>query len=138
MLTYDGVRMRVGATTDAAGPSAIVATRRARGEIYGRLDALRDRYADAIRTGFPKIPRRVSGYNLPYLLPEHGFNVARALVGSEGTCVMVLRDGGEPDPESDGARPRRARLPDVYAGRRSRRPRSWRIGRSASKAWTTG
>src|SRR6185312_7049474 len=28
--------------------------------------------------------------NLPALLPEQGFNVARALVGSEGTCVTVL------------------------------------------------
>ncbi|MGH7965456.1 MAG: FAD-binding and (Fe-S)-binding domain-containing protein, partial [Candidatus Binatia bacterium] len=32
----------------------------------------------------------VSGYNLPKLLPEHGFHIARALVGSEGTCVTIL------------------------------------------------
>ena len=32
----------------------------------------------------------MSGYNLDELLPENGFNVARALVGSEGTCVTVL------------------------------------------------
>src|SRR5213076_275027 len=43
-----------------------------------------------IRREFPEIPRRVSGYNLPWLLPERGFDLARALVGSEGTCVMVL------------------------------------------------
>ena len=43
-----------------------------------------------IRQRFPKIPRRVSGYNLDELLPEHEFNVARALVGTEGTCVSVL------------------------------------------------
>src|SRR5206468_6624695 len=36
-------------------------------------------------------PRRVSGYNLDNLLPENGFHVARALVGSEGTCVTILR-----------------------------------------------
>src|SRR5439155_22278224 len=47
-------------------------------------------YTDEIRARFPRIPRRVSGYNLDELLPEHGFNVARALVGSEGTCVVVL------------------------------------------------
>ena len=52
---------------------------------------MRDTYADLIRQRFPKIPRRVSGYNLDELLPENGFNVARALVGSEGTCVTVLR-----------------------------------------------
>src|SRR6185436_7594129 len=51
---------------------------------------LRDRYADLIRARYPPIPRRVSGYNLPWLLPENGFNVARALVGSESTCVFVL------------------------------------------------
>jgi Fe-S oxidoreductase len=32
----------------------------------------------------------VSGYNLDQLLPENGFHVARALVGSEGTCAIVL------------------------------------------------
>src|SRR5947199_149939 len=61
-----------------------------RGEIYARLKALRDRYADRIRARFPQIPRRVSGYNLDQLLPENGFDVARALVGSEGTCVTIL------------------------------------------------
>src|SRR5439155_9394706 len=61
-----------------------------RGEIYVRLRDLRDRYADLIRERFPDIPRRVSGYNLTALLPENGFHVARALVGSEGTCVTIL------------------------------------------------
>ena len=89
ILTYDGLRMHVGRTTDEQ-LRVIVAEGGRRGEIYVALKALRDRYADAIRASFPKIPRRVSGYNLPYLLPEHGFNVARALVGSEGTCVMLL------------------------------------------------
>jgi Fe-S oxidoreductase len=51
---------------------------------------LRDQYADLIRQRFPRIPRRVSGFNLDELLPENGFNVARALVGSEGTCVTIL------------------------------------------------
>src|SRR5215813_8378637 len=51
---------------------------------------MRDRYADEIRLRFPNIPRRVSGYNLDELLPEKGFHIARALVGSECTCVMVL------------------------------------------------
>src|SRR5207247_9090644 len=42
------------------------------------------------RARYPKIPRRVSGYNLDELLPENGFHVARALVGTESTCVTVL------------------------------------------------
>ena len=48
--------------------------------VHGQLRALRDEVMAAVRTGFPRIPRRVSGYNLDQLLPEHGFHVGRALV----------------------------------------------------------
>ncbi|NTU78017.1 MAG: FAD-binding oxidoreductase, partial [Chloroflexales bacterium] len=89
VLTYDGLRLRVGPTGDDELAQIIRAGGR-RGEIYGNLKALRDRYADHIRRGIPNIPRRVSGYNLDDLLPERGFNVARALVGSEGTLVTIL------------------------------------------------
>jgi FAD/FMN-containing dehydrogenase/Fe-S oxidoreductase len=89
ILTYDGVRMRVGTTTDQE-LDAIIADGGRRGEIYSALRDLRDRYASLIRERFVDIPRRVSGYNLDELLPEKGFNVARALVGTEGTCVTVL------------------------------------------------
>ena len=61
-----------------------------RGAIYAGLKSLRDKYSELVRRRYPNIPRRVSGYNLNYLLPENGFHVARALVGSEGTCVTVL------------------------------------------------
>src|SRR5438477_6239734 len=62
------------------------------GRIYAQLRSLRDRYANLIREKYPRIPRRVSGYNLDQLLPgEDGrFNLARALVGSESTCVTIL------------------------------------------------
>lgn len=89
IVTYDGLRLDVGATSEQE-LSAIIASGGRRGEIYGRLRALRDRYADLIRARFPKIPRRVSGYNLDELLPENGFHVARALVGTESTCVTIL------------------------------------------------
>ncbi len=89
ILTYDGVRMRVGKTSDEELERILNEGGR-RGEIYAQLKSLRDRYADLIRTRFPDIPRRVSGYSLNQLLPENGFHVARALVGSEGTCVTVL------------------------------------------------
>src|SRR5213076_2394805 len=59
-------------------------------EIDRRLIELRDRYADRIRARYPDIPRRVSGYNLDDLLPEKGFHVARALAGTESTCVTYL------------------------------------------------
>jgi FAD/FMN-containing dehydrogenase/Fe-S oxidoreductase len=89
ILLYDGTRMRVGKTSDDELESIIRAGGR-RGEIYSQLKALRDKYAPLIRERFPRIPRRVSGYNLDELLPEEGFHVARALVGTEGTCVTIL------------------------------------------------
>src|SRR5579884_1608180 len=89
ILTYDGTQMTVGATSELE-LDAIVREGGRRGEIYRRLRDLRDKYAGLIRERYPKIPRRVSGYNLDELLPEKGFHVARALVGTESTCVTFL------------------------------------------------
>jgi FAD/FMN-containing dehydrogenase/Fe-S oxidoreductase len=89
IVLYDGTQMTVGATTDDE-LEAIIRGGGRKGDIYRRLKSLRDRYADRIRHEFPMIPRRVSGFNLPALLPEQGFHVARALVGTECTCVLVL------------------------------------------------
>jgi FAD/FMN-containing dehydrogenase/Fe-S oxidoreductase len=90
VLTYDGLRMTVGATSETELESIIRSGGR-RGEIYGKLKSIRDRYAGKIRERFPNIPRRVSGYNLDDLLSENNFQVARALVGTESTCAIVLR-----------------------------------------------
>jgi FAD/FMN-containing dehydrogenase/Fe-S oxidoreductase len=89
ILLYDGTRMRVGRTTEDE-LERIIAGGGRRGEVYAGLRRLRDTYATLVRERFPDIPRRVSGYNLDQLLPENGFNVARAIVGSEGTCVIIL------------------------------------------------
>jgi len=89
VVTGDGLRLTVGKTSET-DLERIIAEGGRRGRIYSDLKALRDEHAHLIRARFPDIPRRVSGYNLPYLLPENGFHVARALVGSEGTCVTVL------------------------------------------------
>jgi FAD/FMN-containing dehydrogenase len=89
ILTYEGEVFRVGPANET-GLAEIIAEGGPKSEIYRRLVMLRDRYEDAIRGGFPDIPRRVSGYNLDQLLPENGFNVARALVGTESTCAIVL------------------------------------------------
>jgi FAD/FMN-containing dehydrogenase len=77
VLTYDGLRLRVGKTSDAELQRIINEGGR-RGEIYERLRSLRDRYAGLIRARYPRIPRRVSGYNLDELLPENEFNAGRA------------------------------------------------------------
>lgn len=89
LLLYDGTRLRVGATTDAELDAFISAGGRT-AAVYEGLRRIRDTYAGRVRSGFPQIPRRVSGFNLDELLPERGFHVARALVGSEGTCAIIL------------------------------------------------
>ena len=89
LILYDGTRMTVGRTGPAELEAAILGGGRA-GQIYAGLKSLSDRYAGLVRQKFPRIPRRVSGYNLDELLPENGFHVARALVGSEGTCATIV------------------------------------------------
>jgi FAD/FMN-containing dehydrogenase/Fe-S oxidoreductase len=90
ILTYCGERFWVGPTDEAAYQEHLAAGGR-RAEIVKGLKELVDQYEEDIRIEFPTIKRRVSGYNLDQLLPENGFNIARALVGVEGTCVTVLQ-----------------------------------------------
>ncbi len=89
LVTYRGIRLQAGATDEHAF-GRILAEGGPRAEIFRRLKAFQLRYADAIRREYPRIPRRVSGYNLPALLPENGFHVGQALVGSESTLALVL------------------------------------------------
>jgi FAD/FMN-containing dehydrogenase/Fe-S oxidoreductase len=89
VLLHDGTRFTCGPTTDEEY-AAIVAAGGRRAEIYRSLRRLRDEHLALIRTRYPDIPRRVSGYNLDSLLPEHCFDVAGLLVGSESTLVTVL------------------------------------------------
>ncbi|MCX4137629.1 FAD-binding oxidoreductase [Paraburkholderia sp. SEWSISQ10-3 4] len=90
IATFDGARFWVGPTSDDELERIIAAGGR-QGEIYAALKQLRDTYAGQIRAKFPQIKRRVSGFNLDQLLPENGFNVARALVGTGGTCAVTLQ-----------------------------------------------
>ncbi len=89
VILYDGTRLTVGPTSPGQLEPLMRSEGRV-GDIYRGLARLRDRYANLIRAKYPRIPRRVSGYNLDELLPESNFNVARALVGSEGTCVNIV------------------------------------------------
>lgn len=89
VVTYDGIRMTVGPTTDEAY-ERIQQEGGRKAEIYRKMKELVKKYEHLIRTKFPNIPRRVSGYNFPELLPENGFNVAGALIGSEGSLVTIL------------------------------------------------
>src|SRR5437764_4119845 len=91
VLLYDGTRMSLGWMTEEEWERKLRAGGR-EGEIYAKLKSLRQRYQPLIEKNYPRIPRRISGYNLDQLIPnEHGkINLARALVGSEGTCVTIL------------------------------------------------
>ncbi|MEV4399591.1 FAD-linked oxidase C-terminal domain-containing protein [Nonomuraea sp. NPDC049607] len=90
ILTYDGVRAWVGPTSDAEY-DRIQAQGGRLAEIYRQVRDLRDETMELVRTRYPRLERRISGYNLDRLLPENGFDLAGALVGSEGTLVTVLR-----------------------------------------------
>lgn len=90
VLTWDGIALTASRgglrPTDPADPEA---TERA-GRLSEQLAALAAQFADPLRDELGRIPRQVSGYQLRNLLPEEGFDVARALVGSEGTCALVV------------------------------------------------
>jgi FAD/FMN-containing dehydrogenase/Fe-S oxidoreductase len=90
VLLYDGLRTWTGETSDEEY-QRILASGDRKAEVYRGLREIQMAHLAEIRTGYPDIPRRVSGYNLDYLLPEKGFQVARALVGSESTLVTVLQ-----------------------------------------------
>ena len=91
IVTWDGARLTAHhGGLRATDPEDNFALKRA-GEIEEQLKSLVRANLAPFRTELGRIPRQVSGYHLGHLLPENGFNVARALVGSEGTCVIVLR-----------------------------------------------
>ena len=90
VMLYDGTRFTAARTSDDEY-AEIERRGDRRAQIYRSLRRLRDDSGDLIRERYPDIPRRVSGYNLDSLLPEHGFDIAGFLVGSESTLVTVLR-----------------------------------------------
>ena len=89
VLTADGSRFSVG-EQGPADLSALGERPGSEGRIHRELAALVARDEHLIREHLRPWSRRVSGYGLEHLLPEHGTNVARSLVGTEGTCVTVL------------------------------------------------
>src|SRR3954471_14681372 len=78
VVTGGGTRLRLGAGTEP------------RDGVLGDLQRLVGAELATIRTELGRFPRQGSGYSLEHLLPEQGFEVARALVGSEGTLGLVL------------------------------------------------
>ena len=122
IVTHDGARFWVGVGEEERLEEIIAAGGR-KGEIYAQLRDLRDRYADLIRERYQpvdQLPRRVSGYNLDELLPERGFNVARALVGTESTCATTLQVEAQADPRAAPAHARGHRVRPDSGRRRAR------------------
>src|SRR6266545_2300925 len=89
LLLANGTRMRAGATPPDAAERVVAGGGRA-GELHAALRELAWTGRETIRGALGRFPRQVSGYALEQLLPERGFDLARALVGSEGTCAVVL------------------------------------------------
>jgi FAD/FMN-containing dehydrogenase len=59
------------------------------GEIYRELSTIATNAAAAVEARFPKILRRVGGYNLDLIQNNEALNLAKLTVGSEGTLVAV-------------------------------------------------
>lgn len=90
VVTADGARLTATATgLRATDPDDRASVLRA-SELSGELRALAREHLAAFRLELGRIPRQVSGYHLQNLLPEKGFDMARALVGSEGTCALIV------------------------------------------------
>ncbi|MGA4951228.1 FAD-binding and (Fe-S)-binding domain-containing protein [Streptomyces lydicamycinicus] len=89
VITYRGTVVRLGEMT-AEEIDEAVAAGGDRGELIASLHGLAQRNLAVLRTGLGRFPRQVSGYALEQLLPERRFNLARALVGSEGTLAIIL------------------------------------------------
>lgn len=63
----------------------------AEGRIYRTIQQIQDNYETEIEKHFPKIPRRVSGYNLDELLKPPPHNICKLIVGAEGSLGIVSK-----------------------------------------------
>jgi FAD/FMN-containing dehydrogenase/Fe-S oxidoreductase len=81
VLTADGGRFTAGRDAVNPNPGADLRT---------GLDAIVRAHLATIRTEFGRFSRQVSGYSLEHLLPENGADVAKFLVGTEGTLGIVV------------------------------------------------
>ena len=88
-LLADGTRLVLGTVTaeEFAARCRLAGTE---GRIYREIAAIREEFAGEIRARYPGHWRRVAGYNLNEAIKDFPLNVARVVVGSEGTLLTVL------------------------------------------------
>lgn len=60
------------------------------GQLYRKIVRLVQEHREEILARYPQIQRRVSGYNLDQFVREQPFNLAKLIVGSEGTLGVVV------------------------------------------------
>ncbi|GGI03777.1 FAD-binding and (Fe-S)-binding domain-containing protein [Egicoccus halophilus] len=89
VLLADGTRVELGRVPLDAARALAAGDGPMAGRLAGLLD-LRGEVGALVRERFPAVPRRVSGYGLDQLLHEDHLDLAKALVGTEGTCAVVL------------------------------------------------
>ena len=89
VLLSDGTELELGPLDDA-GLAAKLALPGREGELYRAIKVIVDEHADEIEVRYPKLMRRVGGYNLDELTPGNLFNLAKLVCGSEGTLAVIL------------------------------------------------
>ncbi|MDH6577840.1 FAD-binding and (Fe-S)-binding domain-containing protein [Kitasatospora sp. MAP5-34] len=90
LLLADGTELTVTGPLTAAERDGLRTRPGREGELHRALQDLTAANLTTLRRGMPDLPRRTSGYALDALLPEHGYDLARALTGTEGSCAVLL------------------------------------------------
>ncbi len=89
VMLADGRVVELGALT----PEELAAKQRRddlEGDIYRTVAEVVQTHAAEIESRYPKVMRRVGGYNLDEFGPDRPFNLAKLVSGSEGTLALIL------------------------------------------------
>ncbi|HEX7000349.1 MAG TPA: FAD-binding oxidoreductase, partial [Trueperaceae bacterium] len=89
VLLADGTELELG-PQDEAGLKRKLADDGREGRLYRRVKEIVNANADEIAARYPKVMRRVGGYNLDELVGDGPFNLAKLVCGSEGTLALIL------------------------------------------------
>ncbi|WP_457028466.1 FAD-binding and (Fe-S)-binding domain-containing protein [Kitasatospora sp. P5_F3] len=90
LLLSDGTELTVTGPRSPAERAALRERPGREGELHRALQDLTAAHLGDLRQGMPDLSRRTSGYDLDALLPERGYDLARAVTGTEGTCAVLL------------------------------------------------